>query len=115
MSAIVISDQVRAEIGEDNARALETGRVGINAAQCWVCGGPVQVAGAREGSVVLSILIESPASLTLWSHPGCSSSRVVPHEEFLASPVSRMQSPVPQEGAQLIIDGEVRHRTEPEP
>lgn len=106
MAAIRISVAVRAAIGEATAQALETGQIDVPSAQCWWCGGAVQIAGAPDDSVALSIIVSMP--ITLWSHPACSDSRLVPGAEFQAAPSQTVPSPVPSIGATLIVDGEPR-------
>jgi hypothetical protein len=112
MSFLNISGRVRRELGEANAAALDAG-VGVPAdAQCWRCGGAVNIVGSRPGQVSLCILAfdtkdgRGSVSITLWAHRDCSPSRVVPYEEFEASPAANVPSPVVDEGEKVIVDGE---------
>lgn len=113
MTVLVVSAAVVEAVGEGTVEGLVSGDMAPTAVQCWVCGGGVRVAGGRPDSVSLSVLEVGPMRMiTLFSHVGCGSSRLVSYDEVEASPASHIPSPVETEGSKVLV-GSLTDEPEP--
>lgn len=82
MSVLSMSGAVRRAFGARSADALSAG-VGLPPwAECWGCAQQIDIAGARPGGVVLSVVQVATACVTVFCHRGCGTSTVFTPEQF---------------------------------
>lgn len=84
MNYLKASGSTRKAFGERNFAALSSG-VGLPAqAQCYLCGGTINILTAG-GHVTLSAMVVGTAAITLFAHEPCGPSRVFHDENELAA------------------------------
>lgn len=76
--SLVMSNEVRAYLGDANAKHLDT--VPVNEVQCYACG---EVMYPKTESVAVCLVApDAGPVITLWSHRRCGSSRVFTAREW---------------------------------